>query len=359
MTNPQAIIKVVEGGGRRTAAQVVDQLRYLSRGGKLQIDRAARYPGQQLLPNNFAQFARDWLEQTGNYNPGQSDVQSEQDLTTHIVISFPAETDRGRAYAAGREWVERMFGMETEWGNFDYLTAYHTDTKNPHFHVVINRRSYDEQWLRIARRHTHFNYENMRNVFAEVADHHNIHLDTTSRAERGITEPAPSDGQYWQRHRQQLIGMCPAVEPDGDATPRSSPPRPDIDPNNVQAGPSGTRHGSLEPPAGSTSGVDDAPPSHDGTGPERQRRQKRRYNPIEPAGSRRARTPDQPTEPRLARVMETRAQSTARLKFEEQERARRKRRREPEPEDLDPRRPKRLRSGRILDDEARNNRRSR
>ncbi|RWB08507.1 MAG: endonuclease, partial [Mesorhizobium sp.] len=51
------------------------------------------------------EMARSWAEQTGNYQPGQPEAESNQDLTTHIIVSFPRGTDTNNAHAAGRAWV--------------------------------------------------------------------------------------------------------------------------------------------------------------------------------------------------------------------------------------------------------------
>lgn len=339
MSRPQAVIRIVPKGGARTARQIQDQLKYLSREGAVDLERSARHQGVELPYGELEAMARSWAEETGNYQPGQPDAESSQDLTTHIIVSFPRTTDRDDAYAASRAWVERMFGSAHDAGKFDYITAFHVDREHPHLHVVVNRRALEGHWLKISRRHPHFNYDNMRDQLVVTADANGIDLEATSRAERGIEQPAPNYAEFRRQQRRAAIAVRPEPEPDIVVTPRATPEPPELG-DNDGAGASPQNHvandfamdedfrqeredGDIADAAlqDIRQGLQD-----DGSvGPRRRTRQHRRFDPIE-----------------------TRAQRAAREKREADERARRHRRGEPEPEDLDPNKPRRLRSGRAL-----------
>jgi type IV secretion system T-DNA border endonuclease VirD2 len=198
---PQAIIRIVPGGGARTAAQICNQWTYLSRKGEVQLQRSERHLGVSLQNGGIKALAESWAVQTGSYQPGQSEADSVQELTTHIVVSFPPETRLGAAFAAGRGWAEEMFGSGRNGGTFDYLTACHSDRPHPHVHLIVNRRALEGHWLKISRRHASLNYEKLRSALVEVACRHDIVLEATSRAERGLTERPITYAEYRRRAR--------------------------------------------------------------------------------------------------------------------------------------------------------------
>jgi len=202
---PQAIIRIVPSGGAKTISQIYNQWMYLSRDGELQLQRSNRYLGVMLPSKHFKDVAQSWALQTGNYQLGQPERDSKQDLTTHIIVSFPPGTDMEAAFSAGRAWAEEMFGSGRNGGTFDYLTACHSDRAHPHVHLVINRRALEGHWLKISRRHAFLSYEKLRLALVDVAQHHGITLEATSRSERGIIEPPITYAEYRRRSRRTTV----------------------------------------------------------------------------------------------------------------------------------------------------------
>nr|WP_281411800.1 relaxase/mobilization nuclease domain-containing protein [Rhizobium leguminosarum] len=220
---PQAIIRIVPRGGARTARQIRDQLNYLSREGTIDLLRSSRLQSVAVPYDRLFEMARSWAEQTGNYQPGQPEAESNQDLTTHIIVSFPRGTDTNNAHAAGRAWAENVFGSGRQGGTFDYITAFHVDRQHPHLHVVVNRRALEGHWLKISRRDPHHNYNNMRAALVDAAYDNGIELDATSRAERGIMERPITYAEFRRRQRAgETVAIRPHPEPDVPATPRGS-----------------------------------------------------------------------------------------------------------------------------------------
>ncbi|ABC92934.1 UNVERIFIED_ORG: type IV secretion system T-DNA border endonuclease VirD2 [Rhizobium etli] len=200
---PQVIIRIVPDGGTRTLQQIINQLEYLSRKGKLELQRSARHLDIPVPPDQIAELARSWVQETGVYDESQPDERREQELTTHIIVSFPPGTGRADAYAASREWAAEMFGSGNGGGRYNYLTAFHVDRDHPHLHVVVNRRELlGREWLKISRRHPHLNYEALRMKMAEISLRHGIVLDASSRAERGILERPMTYAQFRRLERQ-------------------------------------------------------------------------------------------------------------------------------------------------------------
>jgi hypothetical protein len=243
----QAVCKFIVSGGCRTPAAIQAQLEYLSQvshGGGVDIKGPQRHQQATLEYDDIARFALRWAEQTGKYVSGQTALEGDPDLTTHCVVSFPVGTEEKRAEDASRLWAEAMFEPqearragrpwmddEMSWyrDTYNYVTAFHTNVPHPHLHVVINRKAVDVEagqdppWLKIAKRHPYLNYDNMRRMFAAVAQGCGIDLEATSRAERGILTRALGDGDYWRQRADTLDGSLvlfePLKEPDSDATP--------------------------------------------------------------------------------------------------------------------------------------------
>jgi len=214
MAEPQAFIRVVPRGGRRTASQIGDQLKYFSRKGKAELKRSERYQGITVSVGEIDELSQSWAEETGNYPSGLADRERAQDLTCHIVVSFEPGTDDEKAHNAGRSWADEMFGKEHGAGRFDYITAFHSNRPHPHLHIVVNRRAYDgTHWLKISKRDPLFNYDNMRTALVEVAARHGISLAATSRAERGISNAPLTTGGY-RRVQRDAVSIEPPEELD-------------------------------------------------------------------------------------------------------------------------------------------------
>ena len=199
---PQAVVRIVPRGGSRTAAQMQEQWKYLSRRGEVKLQRSERHLGVFLSTEQIAETAASWVEQASTKG-GDVDDKEVQELTTHIVISFPKGTEYAKAFAAGRAWAEEMFGSGRNGGSFDYLTACHSDRPHPHIHLVVNRRALEGHWLKISRRDTWHNYQKMRSTMVDVARRYGIELEATSRAQRGINE-LPITYAVYRRHSRNI-----------------------------------------------------------------------------------------------------------------------------------------------------------
>ncbi|MBX5242750.1 relaxase/mobilization nuclease domain-containing protein [Rhizobium sp. NLR22b] len=218
----QAIVHIVRGGGCQTISRICKQWQYLSQNGKVQLRRSERYGGGVMEVDEFETQARAWAEQTGKYIEGQRLIDGHQELTTHIIVSFPPGTNEEDAHAAGRAWAEAMFGLgrnrigdgaddtsdmfplQNAWRDrpeWDYVTAFHTNRPHPHLHVVLNRRALSArgEWLAISHRNQFLNYDTLREGLADVAYEYGIALDATSREQRGLEGHGPTREQYRQR----------------------------------------------------------------------------------------------------------------------------------------------------------------
>lgn len=192
---PQAIIRIVPGGGAKTAEQIHTQWKYLTRKGHMQLRRSERHLGIPLSSEHLEAVAESWALETGHCRSGG-------DLTTHIVVSFPPGTEEEKAFAAARAWAEEMFGSGRNGGSFDYLSACHTDRAHPHMHLIVNRRALEGHWLKISRRHPYLSYDKLRVKLTEIASRYGIALEATTRQERGILEAPITYAEYRRRARK-------------------------------------------------------------------------------------------------------------------------------------------------------------
>lgn len=189
-----AMVKVIKKGGTTNARGMRDQMSYLSKDGDAKLERSERYAGIELDEESRERVIRSW---------GLSgETRTQSDKTTHIVVSFPADTDHGAAYRAGRAWAEEMFASGKYGDVYDYYTAFHTDRAHPHIHVVINRRGMENgDWLKISRV-SQFNYDEFRAVQVEVAAREGIHLDASPRYARGLSDRPIPDAEIRRAERE-------------------------------------------------------------------------------------------------------------------------------------------------------------
>ena len=203
--SPQAMVKVIRKGGTTNARGMGDQMSYLSKDGTAPLERSERYFGIELDEEAQQRLIKSW---------GLSgETKTQSDKTTHIVVSFPADTDHDAAYRAGRAWAEEMFASGRYGDVYDYYTAFHTDRAHLHIHVVINRRGMEnDEWLKISRR-SQFNYDEFRAVQVEVAAREGIYLEASPRLARGETDRPIPDAEIRRAEREGRRPQAPSHTP--------------------------------------------------------------------------------------------------------------------------------------------------
>ncbi len=223
---PQAVIKIIRNGGTRSPGQIRNQWRYISKGNSVQLELPDDAQGVILVPEQWTPASKDWAVSTGKYTLGQADP-ANNDMTTHIVVSFPPGTDPRSAKSASRAWAEKMFRGPLIDANemdddptptsppydvpqrYNYVAAFHTDRDHPHMHIVVNRRGDEGGWQKISKRHPVMNYDTMREKLVEAAAGEGIQLEATTRAERGIDGPNMTDAEYRRQERERRIEINP------------------------------------------------------------------------------------------------------------------------------------------------------
>lgn len=200
----QAIVHVVHNGGARSQDRLNGQFKYLTRDGAILGERSTRY-GTTITLDELENCANNWIRQNGAYPKSTSGRESKTDLTTHIVVSLPVDTDRDVAKQIGREWASELFASGDYGGVYDYIAFFHDDRPHPHTHIVVNRKPLRGETLCISHRNTEINYDIMREKLAEIAMRHGVLLDATSRESRGLPPSNISTARYRMLLRQGVV----------------------------------------------------------------------------------------------------------------------------------------------------------
>lgn len=236
--NPQVFIKVIPGGGTNTVLGLVGQFKYVTRErdvmefnehGQLEFRgkenpklflRLLEEDDIEIPPQGFRDQANRWVDETA-VPPGT------RDLTTHLVTSFPADTDRQAAKQAALDWADEIFRSGKYAGDkYNYAYAVHRDKDHLHVHFIINRRGLNGRWLKISNSSEGLHYDTMRVRMVPHALNNGIILDATSREERGIIERPITSPEYWKRAtgRVKVFDEVAGVIAESPITPRPSRP---------------------------------------------------------------------------------------------------------------------------------------
>lgn len=184
------VLKKISRGGTHSAKQLGNQFDYLfGKSTSLFGNMVEHDPnGRSLSKEERREIVEMWSDGwTGAPKNGQ---------TTHLLLSFPADLSPKKAKLIAETWASEMFQLgahaDDEWA---YVAALHTDRANPHVHIVVNNRGIEnETWFFMSKSHV-FNLAMMKERIVEIGSEDGVHLDATSRLERGILSYGPSRGE--------------------------------------------------------------------------------------------------------------------------------------------------------------------
>lgn len=181
------VLKKISRGGTHSAKQLGMQMDYLFGKSTALFGNMVEHDpnGRTLTKDERAEIVEMWSDTwSGSPKNGQ---------TTHLLLSFPADLAPKKARMIAETWAAEMFQSgihaEDEWA---YVAALHTDRANPHVHIVVNNRGIENgTWFFMSKSHV-FNLAMMKERVVELAAEDGVHLDATSRLERGILSYGPS-----------------------------------------------------------------------------------------------------------------------------------------------------------------------
>jgi hypothetical protein len=188
---PQVMVKVT-GGGRGMAA-IAAHLRYISRGGRLDIedDRGAVERGKEALH----EIERQW--QYGGAYIGQVGHRRE---AFNIMLSMPRGTDPLIVQRAAREFAR------IEFADHRYVMVLHEHQANPHVHLSVKAESRHGQRLNPRKADLH----RWRERFAEQLREWGIDAEATRQATRGEVRNREALWRIKAKERGQLQSRRPA-----------------------------------------------------------------------------------------------------------------------------------------------------
>lgn len=191
------VLKKISRGGTHSAKQLGMQMDYLFGKSTAIFGNMVEHDpnGRSLTKDERAEIVEMWSDSwSGSPKNGQ---------TTHLLLSFPADLTPKKARVIAETWAAEMFQSgihdEDEWA---YVAALHTDRANPHVHIVVNNRGIENgTWFFMSKSHV-FNLAMMKERVVELAAEDGVHLDATSRLERGILSYGPSRAEIEAAKRE-------------------------------------------------------------------------------------------------------------------------------------------------------------
>ena len=194
-----AFVKRIPGGGVQHQKQLAGQLAYVNGKAKGIFGFATGISAegdafeQADLDQMMSAWAQDWKGRPRNGH------------TSHMVLSFPDDVSQDAAYVIAQHWCAEMFEKQTHIADtWEYVAALHTDTANPHVHVVLNNRGENGTWFSISSEGI-FNPQMMRDRMTDIADNHGLRLESLTRADRGLYgKPISSEAVFAAREGRTL-----------------------------------------------------------------------------------------------------------------------------------------------------------
>lgn len=163
---PEVMVKV--SGSTSGAAHVKSHLDYISRNGKVELEDERG----EVIKGKVAVSAlhQDWMQDAGQRSRNTRD-------TTSIVLSMPAGTNPISVKESVRRFARKEFSA-----NYQYVFAFHEDTKKPHVHLTVKTLGFDGKRLHIKKGQPQL----WREQWVKELGIEGIEAEATSRAERGV-----------------------------------------------------------------------------------------------------------------------------------------------------------------------------
>ena len=185
---PEVMLKMLNAGGRDLGS-IARHLKYLDRGGELEIETDE---GEPLKGKGAAMaLIEDWgLDLDDKRRTADLKLGSRKPplkLLHKMIFSMPAGTPPGKVLAAVKNFAREEFGAKHR-----YAMVLHTDEPHPHVHVVVRAMGYDGRRLAIRKA----TLREWRRGFARHLRELGVAANATERAVRGVTKPQMLDGIY-------------------------------------------------------------------------------------------------------------------------------------------------------------------
>ncbi|MGW6780942.1 relaxase/mobilization nuclease domain-containing protein [Brucella pseudogrignonensis] len=178
---PQVMFRTVKSGYCSGFIGLSAQLNYVLSKADRVIDPGGDFDGADHMADKDSQgLASRWAD---NWQKTAQDGKH----TMHLVASFPHGTPEGAVECILRDTCEELLSQGRN--RFEYIAAIHTDTNNPHGHIIVNRRNGDGEWFYLAR-DGEFTYDLFKDTLVKHAHTYGVELNNSSRLSRGLGDYA-------------------------------------------------------------------------------------------------------------------------------------------------------------------------
>ena len=202
---PQAVVKIIPGGGCSGRGQLTAQLNYLSRDGDLELEEGYREFRNPIwdtddIRDTATRWAMDWEDAMSR----DGRTARAKNKTFHMLILYPEGTDPETAKDAADKFADRLchsgeFG--DEWRN---IRAWHTDRAHPHMHLIIDRLGESGRMMQIHPAKP-INPKRLRALQVDTAAEYGLALNDTPRVSRGHRELGLSSPEHRLEERGQRM----------------------------------------------------------------------------------------------------------------------------------------------------------
>ncbi len=203
---PQAMVKVIPGGGVGSRGELVAQLNYLSRDGGLELEQGI---GPDCFPvigqQEIGELATDWALAWEDAASRDGRTARAKSKSFHMLVSYPEGTDPDMARMAADAFAERLCQSGEYGDRWRFVRAWHTDRAHPHMHLVIDRLGASGRMMQIHPAKP-INPKVLRALQVEIAIEYGIELNDTPRVSRGHRDLDLSTAEWRANERGEMKG---------------------------------------------------------------------------------------------------------------------------------------------------------
>ena len=206
---PQAIVKVIPGGGVGSRGELIAQLNYLSRDGDLELEQGDGTDTWQMdCAEDIRDLATDWAMAWEDAASRDGRTARAKSKSFHMLVSFPEGTDADMARMAADAFAERLCQSGDYGDQWRNVRAWHTDRAHPHMHLVIDRLGASGRMMQIHPAKP-INPKVLRALQVETAAEYGIELNDTPRVSRGHRDLDLSTAEWRADERGDMQGRSP------------------------------------------------------------------------------------------------------------------------------------------------------
>ena len=207
---PQAVVKIVRGGGAGSRRDLETQLTYLSRDGELALDEF-ELDGSSFDLQGASEIkgvSDTWAQRWDEAKALDGRTARAKTNTYHMIVSFPEGTDWERAHDAASTFADRFLTSGEFDDRWNHIRAWHTDRAHPHMHIVIDRRGESGLMMQINPARD-ISPARLRGLQVDAAAEHGLLLNDTPRVSRGLRGKGLSTSEWRTEQLGQRIGRNP------------------------------------------------------------------------------------------------------------------------------------------------------